>query len=91
MVIPLEDLEKAQRILVRSVPIIGRCIAQAVLEKLVAGQISRRSVSLQGTWVETVIITFSDEEKAKENLQNLADYFLIAESELHEKGIFRYS
>ncbi len=87
LVVPLEDFEKAKEYWLDRAEL-GDVIAQAVLEKLVAGQISRRSVSLQGTWIESVIITFSDEEKAKENLQNLADYFLIAESELHQKGHF---
>ena len=87
LVVPLEDFEKAKAYWLERADL-GDEAAQAVLEKLVAGQISRRSVSLQGTWIESVIITFSDEEEAKKNLQNLADHFLIAESELYHKGNF---
>ena len=87
LVVPLEDFEKAKAYWLDRAEF-GDVVAQTVLEKLVAGQISRRSVSLQGTWVENVIITFSDEGEAKKNLQNLADHFLIAESELYHKGHF---
>lgn len=87
LVVPLENFEKARAFWELKAEL-GDVNAQAVLEKLVSGKISRSSVSLQGTWIETVVVTFSDEEKAKKNLQNLADHFLIAESELYHKGHF---
>lgn len=85
LVVPLEDFEKAKAYWLNRADL-GDKDAQEVLEKLAAGKISRSSVTLQGTWIETVIVNFSDEENAKKNLQNLADHFLIAESELHHKG-----
>ena len=87
LVVPLEAFEKVKAYWLDRAEL-GDVDAHTVLEKLVAGQISKSSVSLQGTWVETVIVTFSDEEKAKKNLQNLADHFLIAESELYHKDYF---
>ena len=58
------------------------------MDKLIASTISHASVLVHDTWIEQVIITFSDEEKSKENLQNLADHFFIAEFEINPKENF---
>ncbi|NWK53850.1 hypothetical protein HYG89_15155 [Acinetobacter sp. SwsAc5] len=87
LVIPLQAFEKVKAFWEYQVEL-GNLDVEVVMEELLAGQISRNKALIEGTWVETVIITFSDEEKAKEKLQNLADHFLIAESELYYQGNF---
>ena len=76
LIVPLEYFEKAKTFWEQRAAL-GDIDAQAILKELVAGQISRSLVSIQGTWVETVVVTFADEEKAQENIQKFANLFLI--------------
>ena len=85
LIIPLENFEKAKAFWEHRAAL-GDIDAQTILKKLIAGQLSKSLVSLEGTWVETVVVTFSDEEKAKDNIQNFADQFLITESKIYKNN-----
>ena len=85
LVIPLENFEKAKAFWEHRAAL-GDIDAQTILKKIIAGQLSKSLVSLEGTWVETVVVTFSDEEKAKGNIQKFTDQFLITESEIYKNN-----
>ena len=85
LVVPLEHFEKAKAFWEHRAAL-GDIDAQAILKKLIAGQLSKSLVSLEGTWVEIVVVTFSDEEKAKDNIQKFTDQFLIAESKIYKNN-----
>jgi len=87
LAIPLKSFNKVKAYWERQAEL-DNLDAQAVLDKLIASTISHASVLVHDTWIEQVIITFSDEEKSKENLQNLADHFFIAEFEINPKENF---
>lgn len=87
LAIPLKSFNKVKAYWERQAEL-DNLDAQAVLDKLIASTISPASVLVHDTWIEQVIITFSDEEKSKENLQNLADHFFIDEFEINPKENF---
>lgn len=85
LVIPLQTFEKAKAFWAYQAEL-GDIDAKTVLEELVAGQISTNMASIEGSWIETVVVTFSNEKKSKENLEKLAAHFLIAESKVNPNG-----
>lgn len=85
LVLSLQDFEKVKEFLEYQIEL-GDIDAKTVLEELVAGQISTNMASIEGSWAETVVVTFPDEKKSKENLEKLAAYFLIAESKVNPNG-----
>lgn len=87
LVIPLKSFNKVKAYWERQAEL-DNLDAQAILDKLIASTISHASVLVHDTWVEQVIITFLDEEKSKENLQNLADHFFIVDFEINPKENF---
>lgn len=84
LVVPLKSFEKAKAFWEHQAEL-GDIDAQAILKKLIVGQISKSSVLLQEAWIETVEVAFPDEEKIEEYLQNLADHFLMIEFEISDK------
>lgn len=87
LVIPLKSFNKVKAYWERQAEL-DNLDAQAILDKLIASTISHASVLVHDTWIEQVIITFLDEEKSKENLQNLADHFFIVDFEINPKENF---
>ncbi|MDU4393484.1 MAG: hypothetical protein E7I55_05785 [Acinetobacter ursingii] len=65
---------------------LGNIDAKTVLEELIVSQISRNKAYIENTWVESVIITFSDEETTNKNLEKFAAYFLITESKMFSES-----
>ena len=85
LVIPLQEFEKIKAFWEYQAEL-GNIDAKAVLEELIVGQVSKHRKSIDGTWIETIIVTFSDDEKSRENLLKLAAHFLIAESKVNPNG-----
>ena len=85
LVLPLQAFEKIKAFWEYQAEL-GNIDAKAVLEELIAGQVSKHRISIDGTWVETAIVNFPDEEKSRENLHKLAARFLIAESKVNPNG-----